>query len=268
MSASAHKKQKTAVGAAAGSTAAVAARPPSLSDSFLRAALRPGQFCVMASRESADGDTVYTLFRFLSVASDGAQVVEYEPDPGQPQPPAVHRSWSEQLCLPVRPSALVSGSTVYALWNAADGAAPTTVYYRAVVQPLAKGKNKGKERQVQFGDELQTPPHTVQWEDLPLPGIMTVSSQQPAIRDSAASYAHVACLLHSLSLSLSRLTSWLLPCCCCSTARGADSSARAAAAGECHRFLFLLSCSSSVLLLCCFFLLFLLLRCSVPLVLV
>ena len=58
-----------------------------------------------------------------------------------PSPPhqPFHCEWSEQLCLPARPT-WASGSTVFALYYTVEGQAPTTVYYRATL----KGKGQGQ----------------------------------------------------------------------------------------------------------------------------
>ena len=189
---SVHKKQKTAVGGAASSstppTAASShlfARPPSLSDAAIRAALRPGQFCVLIKPDSGAEDDEYTLFRFVSVSSHGASVQEYDPDVAgaAQQQPVVQCSWSDQICLPVRP-VLASGATVFSLFYSENGSL-TTVYYRATVLPAVKSKSKAKDRQMQFGDgTVQTVPHTVEWEGVQLPAIITVNSHSHSLTHS------------------------------------------------------------------------------------
>ena len=185
------KKQKLAAGSVAAAVSAPPppppARPPALSDATLRAALRPGQFVVVGQQSAESGETEYTLHRFVSVSASGAQLVEYEPDgSGQSATPqqTVRCDWSEQLCLPVRPS-LVSGATVYALYIDAVGAL-TTVYYRGVLQPLGKGKTtKSKDRQVEFAEgQVQTLPVTATFDGVQLPAIMTVRHEH----SGAASY--------------------------------------------------------------------------------
>ena len=218
------KRQRLSAGSAASSSATAAsaatpARPPSLSDATIRAALRPGQFVVLGGEATDTGDVEYTLHRLTSLSSSGAVLVEYDPDAAQSQQKAaVHCDWSERICLPVR-AALLSGSTVYALYYLAEGAPPTSVYYRAEVQPLPKGKSgKARDRQVLFGDGvLQTPPHTVEWEGVQLPGVMTVSHSvntpqtrchlQPSVGSPActalAATPHSSALLQSVSLPVS-----------------------------------------------------------------